>query len=285
MLYNTALILEGGAMRGQYSAGVTDLFLKHHIEFKHVYGVSAGALCGANFVSKQFGRMVTVNTKYRNDRSYMSSLNLLKRQPVINLDFLFNDHGWDWHNFDEAAYQRSASDFTIVASELSHGQTVTFTNPTGADLEAALKASSSMPFMFEPVKTKKGLCLDGGVTDSIPYDLAQQAGFDKIVVVRTRERDYKKKPTSKVVAKLYEKQYHDSPAFAKAGIMRPAVYNDQVDQLNIMEATGQAYVIAPAEPVKVGRMEHNIKKLQALYDEGFNQAEQLLPDLIEYLEH
>ena len=150
MLYNAALVLEGGAMRGQYSTGVTDTFLKHHVEFKSVIGVSAGALCGANFVSKQYGRMADVNTHYRHDRNYISPLRLLKREEILNLDFLFEDHGWDWHNFDERAYQRSASDFTIVATALETGQAVTFTNATGEEFITDLKASSSMPFVSEP---------------------------------------------------------------------------------------------------------------------------------------
>lgn len=140
MLYNAALVLEGGAMRGQYSTGVTDTFLKHHVEFKSVIGVSAGALCGANFVSKQYGRMADVNTHYRHDRNYISPLRLLKREEILNLDFLFEDHGWDWHNFDERAYQRSASDFTIVATALETGKAVTFTNATGEEFITDLKA-------------------------------------------------------------------------------------------------------------------------------------------------
>ena len=116
MLYHAALVLEGGAMRGQYSTGITDAFLKHHLEFESVIGVSAGALCGAQFVSKQYGRMVHVNTTYRHNADYISMRRLLKKKEVLNLDFLFEDHGWDWHNFDERAYERSASHFTIVAT-------------------------------------------------------------------------------------------------------------------------------------------------------------------------
>ncbi|WP_295774375.1 patatin family protein [uncultured Limosilactobacillus sp.] len=282
MLYNAALVLEGGAMRGQYSAGVTDAFLKHHLEFKTVIGVSAGALCGANFVSKQYGRMVHVNTHYRHDPNYISSLNIIKKQPVVNLDFLFDDHGWDWNNFDEEAYQRSATDFTIVATSLA-GKTVSFTNPLGEKLVEALKASSSMPFLFDPQPTDQALCLDGGVTDSIPFDLAQAKGFDKIVVVRTRPRDYQKKATSPLLKRLYQRHYRDYPDFITAAINRPEVYNQQVATLNKLEDKGQIYVIAPENPVKVGRLESNVKKIQALYDEGQAQAEALISEIEEYL--
>ena len=190
MLYDAALVLEGGAMRGQYSTGITDTLLAHHIEFKSVIGVSAGALCGAQYVSKQYGRMVRVNTNYRKDKEYISLLNMLKRQDILNLDFLFEDHGWDWNNFDERAYERSSSSFTIVATQVSSGRRVTFTDPTGTELVNDLKASCSMPFLMEPQVTSKGECLDGGVADSIPYDVAQEQGYKKIVVVRTRPHDY-----------------------------------------------------------------------------------------------
>ncbi len=284
MLYNAALVLEGGAMRGQYSTGVTDTFLKHHIEFKSVIGVSAGALCGANFVSKQYGRMVDVNTHYRHDRDYISPLRLLKREEILNLDFLFEDHGWDWNNFDERAYRRSASDFTIVATALESGKAVTFTNPTGQELINALKASSSMPFVSEPQETVAGKCLDGGVADSIPFDVAQSQGFDKIVVVRTRSSDYQKKPTSRVLTEMYRHTFKDYPAFAEVGIARPEAYNQQVADLKELEQAGQVYVIAPTKPIKVKRLEGNVKKIRQLYEQGQAQAEEILPQVISYLE-
>lgn len=156
-------------------------------------GVSAGALCGANFVSKQFGRVTNVNTGYRHRRDYISMTRMFKKESIINLDFLFADHGWDWHQFDERAYQRSASNFIIVSTSLATGKAVTFAKPTGEDLITALKASSSIPFIGDPQKTSKGECLDGGVADSIPYDLALQQGFDKMIIVRTRDASFRKK--------------------------------------------------------------------------------------------
>lgn len=283
MLYNAALVLEGGAMRGQYSTGITDTFLRHHIEFRSVIGVSAGALCGANYVSKQYGRMVHVNTYYRHDPDYISARRLLKREKIINLDFLFKDHGWDWHNFDEAAYRRSASDFTIVATSLTTGQAVTFTNPTGAAFIDDIKASSSMPFVSAPQMTTAGPCLDGGVADSVPYRIAQRQGYDKIVIVRTRQRNYQKAPTPAVLARLYRRHFADYPAFVRTCIDRPLVYNEQVAEINALEQAGQIFVFAPEKPIKVHRLEHNVKKLEALYKRGQATAEHLLPAMTAYL--
>lgn len=283
MLYNAALVLEGGAMRGQYSTGITDAFLRHHIEFRAVVGVSAGALCGANYVSKQYGRMVHVNTHYRHDPDYISARRLLKREGILNLDFLFEDHGWDWRNYDERAYERSASDFTIVATSLETGRAITFTNPRGQDFVNAIKASSSMPFVSAPQETTAGPCLDGGVADSIPYDVAQAQGYDKLVVVRTRPRDYQKDPTPTLLARLYRRHFADYPAFAQAGIDRPLVYNRQVQALNALEEAGRAFVFAPKKAIKVHRLEGNVKKLAALYRLGQDTAEQLLPAMAAYL--
>jgi predicted patatin/cPLA2 family phospholipase len=129
MLYNAALVLEGGAFRGQYTAGVVDTFLAHHIEFDNVIGVSAGSLCGANFVSKQYGRAAMININHRHDRDYISFSHLLHRQTIINLDYLFEDHGWRWENFNERAYERSASNFTAVATSMVTGKAVKLYQP------------------------------------------------------------------------------------------------------------------------------------------------------------
>lgn len=284
MLYNAALVLEGGAFRGQYTAGVCDTFLAHHIEFKSVIGVSAGSLCGANFVSKQYGRVTDINTGHRHDRQYISLRRLLRQQNVINLDYLFEDHGLRWTNFDERAYVKSASNFSVVATSLASGKAVVFTDTTGIELENALKASSSMPFLSEPQQTSKGLCFDGGIADSIPYDVAQKQGFDKIVVVRTRDVNYRKKPSSAAVRQMYKRFYPDYPNFVRAGINRPLVYNRQVDAIDELSKAGELFNLAPQKPVTISRLEGNIKKLRALYRQGQQETEERLPELIKYLE-
>lgn len=283
MLYNAALVLEGGAFRGQYTAGIVDTFLAHHIEFKSVIGVSAGSLCGVNFVSKQYGRAANININHRHDRHYISMARVFKKQ-IINLDYLFEDHGYSWQNFDEAAYRRSASHFTAVATSLKNGRTVTFTDPVGMDLTNALKASSSMPFLSDPQATAKGLCLDGGISDSIPFDIAQQQGFDKIVIVRTRDVNYRKKPASAAVEHLYNLVYKDYPEFAQAGINRPLVYNQQIAEINRLVKEGQVFNIAPMKPIKMKRIEGNVKKIRALYETGRREGEAIVPSLVKYLE-
>ena len=284
MLYDAALVLEGGAFRGQYTAGVVDAFLAHHIEFRSVIGVSAGSLCGANFVSKQYGRPAMINIHHRHDRDYISITHLLHRQSIINLDYLFEDHGWQWLNFNDAAYRRSASHFTAVATRLTDGKAVTFTDPVGDELTRVLKASSSMPIISKPQRTSRGLCMDGGVADSIPYDIAKQQGFKKIVIVRTRDINYRKKPTSRAMDRLFHRYYPDYPAFVKAAITRPAVYNQQVEEINRRTKEKEFFTIAPQHPVKVSRIEGNTKKLVKLYGTGKRETNLILPQLIKYLD-
>lgn len=283
MLYNAALVLEGGAFRGQYTAGIVDTFLAHHIEFRSVIGVSAGSLNGVNFVSKQYGRAANININHRYDRKYISMTRIFKKE-IINLDYLFEDHGYSWQNFNEQAYKRSASHFTAVATSLNTGKAVTFTDPIGKELTTALKASSSMPFLSEPQETSQGPCLDGGIADSIPYDIAQSQGYDKIVVVRTRDVKYRKKPSSRTVKELYHKLYKDYPEFAEAGIQRPVVYNHQVAEINRLANQGVLYNIAPKTPIKIKRIEGNVKKIRKLYERGKKEGEAYLPGLIRYLE-
>lgn len=284
MLYDAALVLEGGAMRGNYSTDITDTFLAHHIEFKSVIGVSAGTLCGAQYVAKQYGRMLRVNTHYRKDRDYISMWHLFMRnQDILNLDFLFEDHGWDWNNYDEAAYRRSRSNFTIVATKLDTGNAVTFTNPVGQDLVNDLKESCSMPFLMEPQITSASLCMDGGVADSIPYNVAKAQGYKKVVVVRTRPHDYHKKLSGRLVKRVYHHTFKDHPAFAKTGINRPRTYNHQVNVVNRKTKSGEWFTFALDNFVKVCRLESDTSKIAELYHQGQAQAENMLLAMIDYL--
>lgn len=282
-MFQAALILEGGALRGQFTAGVLDAFLAADVQFKTVIGVSAGALCGTNYVSRQAGRTNLINTHYRNDKNYISLRRALRRQDIINLDYLFAEHGGDWVDFDERAYRTSLTEFIVVATSLETGRGAYFRSPQGADLVATLKASSAMPFISRPSVTAQGLCLDGGIADSIPYAYAKVLGYDKIVVIRTRERAYRKSKTSRVLASAYARRFAEYPAFVESAIHRPEMYNHQADTLETMEQAGECFVIAPAEPVTVSRLERDVSKLTALYETGVATGNAQLAAMRTYL--
>lgn len=282
-MYQAALILEGGALRGQYTAGVLDVFMESGIFFKRVVGVSAGALCGVNYISQQIGRSAHINVDYRDDKEYISIENLFRHNGIVNMDFLFDDHGPAWEMFDTKTYEESPMDFTAVATLLATGKPVYFTRPRGAALIDALKATSALPFVAKPQKTEKGLCLDGGLADSIPYQYALDQGFDKVVVIRTQDRKYHKKMSSKMMKRGYRYQYGKYPQFVKTAILRPLVYNHQVDRLNKLEKAGKIFVIAPKRPVGVKRLEKDIQKLIALYQEGRADGLAVLEKMKDYL--
>ncbi|WP_203623191.1 MULTISPECIES: patatin family protein [unclassified Lacticaseibacillus] len=283
-MYKAALVLEGGALRGQYTAGVLDTFLTHEIRFELVVGVSAGALCGTNYLSEQIGRTNAINTKYRTDKNYISVSRALHRQDIINLDYLFAEHGGEWEDFDDRTYRTSPSEFVVVATSIEQGHAVYFRHPQGRDMVADLKASAAMPFISAAAFTSAGPCLDGGIADSIPFEYAQQRGYDKVVVIRTRERAYRKSPTSAVLRRAYHRSFAAHPTFVQTAIGRPEMYNRQAEALEAQEKTGQVFVIAPKQPVTVGRLEHDVNKLAALYQTGVSEAAAALPAMRDYLE-
>ncbi|WP_461214640.1 patatin-like phospholipase family protein [Lacticaseibacillus sp. GG6-2] len=282
-MYKAALVLEGGAMRGQYTAGVLDAFMNHHIQFATVIGVSAGALCGTNYIANQPGRTNQVNVYHRTDRNYISLRRALRRQDIINLDYLFEPHDGDWQDFDDQAYRTSPMEFVVAATAMQHGRAVYFHHPQGKDLVANLKASSAMPFISAPVYTGFGPCLDGGIADSIPYAYARAQGFDKIVVIRTRQRAYRKSPTSAVLRRAYRQAFSAYPEFVTTAIGRPEMYNHQAETLQQLEKNGDVFVIAPDQPVTVSRLERDPDKLSALHATGMADAEQSLDAMAGYL--
>lgn len=282
-MYQAALVLEGGAMRGQYTAGVLDALMAHHIQFKTVIGVSAGALCGTNYVSNQRGRTNDVNVNYRHEREYISVRRVFRHQDIINLNYLFAPHGENWADFDELAYIQSPMNFVVGATALATGREVYFERPQGQQLVATLKASSAMPFISKPQRTPQGLCLDGGIADSIPYKYAQVAGFDRIVVVRTRPRDYRKKPTSAVLRQGYQRAFGQYDTFVKTAIARPDMYNQQAAELTELERQGKVFVLAPQQAVTVKRLENDTRKLAALHNTGYRDTQSQLVALRNYL--
>lgn len=284
-MYKAALVLEGGAMRGQYTAGVLDAFMKDGTMFDTVIGVSAGALCGVNYISQQIGRTNDINVNYRHDSNYIAARRVLRRQDIINLDYLFGHHGNGWRDFDAETYNNSPMNFVVVATAIETGRAVYFDRPVGAQMKGILKASSSMPFLSVPKRTSQGLCLDGGIADSIPYVYAQLLGYDKIVVIRTRNREYRKSPTSPLLRRAYERAYAAHPQFVVAAVGRPEMYNHQAEQLQKLERMNRVFTIAPAEPVTVGRIEGNTEKLAALHDLGEKDGQDSLHAMRIYLEN
>lgn len=281
--FKAALVLEGGALRSMYTAGVLDVFMEQQVGFSYVIGTSAGSLCGLNYVSMQPGRTIGVNLRYCDDKDYIAVRNMFRHGGIINLGFLFEEPKGRWEAFDEQTYRSSPAKFVVVATSCETGRAVYFENPYGRSMEASLKASSSMPLVSKRVKTEQGYCLDGGVADSIPYKKAMREGYEKVVVVRTRDSAYRKKETSPTVRRMYYAAYHKEKHFLKSAVNRPLAYNRQVEELNKLKAAGKIYVIEPRQPVKVARVERDKEKLRLLYEQGRKDALKMLPEMLNYL--
>ncbi len=276
----TGLVLEGGAMRGMYTSGVLDTFLDNGISFDGIIGVSAGALFGANFLSKQKGRSLRYSQKYNGDKRYMGIGSLLKTGNLINTDFAYNTVPFTLDVFDNDTFMASGTPFYAVITNISTGNTEYVRITNVFEQMDVLRASASMPFVSKPVKIGSRLYLDGGVTDSIPYKKLLDMGYDRIIVILTRDIDYRKKPMSSFLINTCYKKY---PEFREKLKKRHEMYNSSVQRLMEYEQKGIALVVRPSRPIEIGRMEKDPQKLQRIYDLGTRDAKQSMDKISSFL--
>ncbi len=274
------LVLEGGAMRGMYTAGVLDTFLECGIAVDGVVGVSAGALFGVNFLSKQKGRAIRYNKRFNHDPNYMGIRPLLREGNIVSTQYAYHDVPHRLDVFDDETYQKSSVPFYAVVTNMANGQAEYLPIRSVFEQMDTLRASGSMPFVSQPVTIDGAKYLDGGIADSIPFEWLASQGYDKLIVVLTRDLAYRKKPMSKFLTKLFYRKY---PQFCAQLLRRHAMYNSAVEQLQAWEADGRAFVIRPSQPIKIGRIETNPDRLQAVYDLGIADCERIIPRLLEYL--
>ncbi len=279
-----AIVLEGGSLRCMFSAGAADVMMERGLVFDGLFGVSAGALTGVNIVSEQPGRTAKVNLDYVNDKRYLGVRNLLLHRSIFNFDFLFGEICDNLVPLDRDTFQSSPCQFTAVATNCLTGQPAYFEKSGCSDIYAAIRASASMP-LLAPMTPVEGIpCLDGGVSVSIPYQKAIDEGYEKIVVITTREHGYRKAPVSRGMARLYARAYRRYPNLVRALVAAPRRYARELDEIDRLEAAGRIFVLRPPKPVTVSRTEKDTAKLQALYDEGRETCEQRLDALQAYLE-
>ncbi|WP_427814991.1 patatin-like phospholipase family protein (plasmid) [Enterococcus sp. 22-H-5-01] len=277
---NACLVIEGGAFRGVYAQGVTDLLMEHNINTKCTIGCSAGALTGMNYVSGQIGRAININLKYRHDSRYVGWKAINKNRSLIGFNFVLNEVN-EYTPFDLNRFLLSDRQFYAVATNIETGKPCYFNK---ADFQLAVQASASMPFLSKPVMIGESLYLDGGCSDSIPYQWAIEKGYQKIIVVRTRERSYRKKAQTQINLLKYSSLSKKHPVFYQALKDRPKMYNQQCDVLEELIERNQVLCISPSKPVTVSRLEKNLSNLEDLYWMGYQDAEKMLPKLESYLE-
>ena len=274
------LVLEGGAMRGMFTAGVLDVLLDEQIAVDGAVTVSAGALFGINYPAKQRGRVLRYNLKYLHDKRYMGWHSLFTTGNVVNKAFAFYELPFTLDPFDQATFAASQIDFWVTLTNIETGEPeyVKITDAF-AQMEA-LRATSAMPMVSRVVEIEGKKYLDGGISDSIPLDKAITLGYDKIIVILTRPLDYRKKPSNNWLFKLF---YHNYPKLIERWANRYAEYNQAVEKVIEMEKAGKIFVIRPSESLDISRLEKDLAKVQAMYDLGVKDGQAALSELKNYL--
>ena len=261
----TGLILEGGGTRGIYTAGILDVFLEHDIHFDGVIGVSAGAIHGCSFVSKQHGRSIRYYKKYSNDPRFMGIKSWIKTGDFIGADFCYHELPEKLDKYDNEAFLASDTKFYATCTNLETGKAEHYHFTDMFEQIDYLRASASLPYFSRIVEIDGKKYLDGGCADSVPVEAFQKMGYEKNVIVLTRPAGYRKKPEHSKLAKLVYRKY---PNFVKALTSRADTYNITMEKIEQMEKDGTILVIRPAEPLNIGRLENNPEKTQEIYDAG-----------------
>lgn len=275
----SGLVLEGGGMRGVFTCGVLDSFMDRGIRFPYVIGVSAGACNGLSYMSGQRGRAKYSNIDLLEKYKYIGLEYLLKKRNIMDFDLLFQEFPEHILPYDYEAYFRCPERYVMVTTNCTTGEADYFEEKQCKErLIAIVRASSSLPFVCPITYVDNIPMLDGGIADSIPLMRARQDGFTHNVVVLTRNHGYRKEIKGTKVPPFIYKKY---PQLRKAINRRSVLYNEQLEMVERMEETGEITVIRPRNPVKVDRIERDIKKLTDLYEEGYRCAEEFefeMPD-------
>lgn len=271
---NTALVLEGGGLRGVFTCGVLDCFMDHRVRFPFIVGTSAGACNGLSYMSGQRGRARCSNIDLMDKYHYVGFKYLLTQGCIMDYKLLFEDFPEKIIPYDYEAYFSNPTRFVMVTTNCLTGKAEYLEEKSSADrVMSIVRASSSLPFVTKITYVDGVPMLDGGIVDSIPVKYALEQGYEDIVVVLTRNKGYRKKEGKMRAAKAFYRKY---PDLQKALYERNAVYNQTMDMIERLEEQDKITVIRPLKPVEVGRVEKDTAKLAALYDEGYEIAEQLL---------
>ena len=276
----TALIMEGGAMRGMFTCGVIDVLMRHGITFDGAGGISAGAVFGCNFKSGQIGRPIRYNKKYCADPRYCSIRSLLRTGDLYGVDFCYRELPDELDVFDRRAFRENPLQFYVGATDVQTGKPVYHLCTDGETEDMRwFQASASMPVVSEPVKINDALLLDGGITDAVPYAFMEAQGFQRNVIVLTQPKGYRKEPVSGLMRIFFRKYPHVAAAMA----VRHQMYNQQMEEIDQREASGQSLVIRPPQPLQIGHTEKDPNELERVYQIGIHEAENRLEDIRSFL--
>lgn len=275
------LVLEGGGMRGIYTAGVLDVFLENGItEFDGLIGVSAGAIHGCSYLSGQKGRSLRYYKKYGNDPRFMSFWSLIRTGDLVGAKFCYHDIPDRLDPYDYQEFKKNKTKFYVTCTNVENGEAEYLQITDMKHQVDLMRASASMPYVSRMVHYGDKKLLDGGCADSIPVKAFRRMGYKKNVVVLTRSAEYTKTPENTMAAKLFYRKY---PHFCEVLKRRHEQYNHSLAYLRKLEKRGLVYVIRPSETLSIGRMEHDMEKVQQVYDLGRKDALHHIETLKEWL--
>lgn len=281
-MIEAGLVVEGGGMRGVYTAGVLDYFMEKNLYFDDCYGVSAGACHISSYVSKQIGRSIKVTLDYINDKRYCSVNSLIKTGDMFGVEMLYDLIPNKLELYDYDTFNKFKGNFYSVVTNCKTGKAEYMKIKDMKKDIIAVRASSSLPLLSRIVEINGKEYLDGGITDSIPIKKSIKDGHKKNVVILTRDKTYRKsKPKFLSFFKLKYKKY---PNLVKAIENRYKMYNETLDFLEEEKAKNKVFIIQPKLPVKISRIEKDKDKLKALYNQGYEDAKELYEDLMKFLE-
>lgn len=283
-MVNGALVLEGGSLRGLFTAGVLDVLMEHGIKFSYVNGVSAGSMNALSYLSDQPGRSLKVDLDYLHDKRFMSFRNMVKKREIFSFEFMFGELSQKLVPFDFEAFNQSPQELEAVATRCRTGQPEYFSSKSCSDMLKAVQASSSLPILSHMVKVEGKQYLDGGLSMPIAYQRAFDRGYDKVVVVLTRNKGFRKKPTDQWTQRAFRRYFAPLPQLLQSIEEIPDRYNRMQEEMDRLEEEGKLLIIRPDEPVKVSRFERDKMKLQELYGSGRRITQERLDDLCRYLE-
>ena len=277
----TGLVLEGGGMRGLFTAGVMDVMMAHGIRFDGIVGVSAGATFGCNYKSHQAGRVLRYNIRFKDDPRYMGLRSLLRTGDLVGAEFSYHTLPNELDVFDSETFNNDPAEFHVVCTDVQTGEPV-YHRIDQMDDEGLewIRASASMPLVSRPVPLDDRLLLDGGISDSIPLRYFQGQGFDRNIVILTQPKGFYKKRTKLMpLFHLFMRRY---PAIVRAMSRRHIMYNEELAFLEEQEQQGSILLISPQDTLPIGRTEQDEAKMRRVYDMGRQKAEGMLTQIKDY---
>ena len=278
----TGIVLEGGGMRGMYTCGILDVLMENRIYLDGMVGVSAGIAFGCNYKSRQIGRALRYNVRFAHDKRYSGMMSLLKTGNYYNAYFAYKLVPTHYDVFDYNVFEDSPMECYAVCFDVKSGEGVYHRlDHVNDDFFEWIRASASMPVVAQPVEVGGRLLLDGGLADSIPLEFMMSKGYQRNVVILTREEGFRK--TAEHGMWLMKPMLRKWPKVIEALRHRPAHYNQQLQVVREQERLGNAFVFRPLKPLNVSRTTHDPKEMNRVYQQGREEALQRLDELKKFL--